>query len=51
MSSAEIARQFGAIAKAATARLTDRSAAAETRVATAHLAKMMAAASAGSRTT
>jgi hypothetical protein len=48
MSLEEIAGQFGAIAKAATARLADRRAAAEARMATAQLAKMMAAASAES---
>jgi hypothetical protein len=48
MSLEEIAGQFGAIAKAATARLAERRARAEMRVAAARLAKMMAAASAES---
>jgi hypothetical protein len=47
----EIAGQFGAIAKAATARLAERRAAAEMRTTTARLAKMMATASAESRMT
>lgn len=50
MSSAEIAGQFGAIAKAATARLAEARVKVEMRAATARLAKMMAAASGESRT-
>ncbi|WP_043366726.1 hypothetical protein [Belnapia sp. F-4-1] len=49
MSLAEITGQFGAIAEAATARLAGARVKEETKAATARLAKMMAAASTGSR--
>jgi hypothetical protein len=51
MSLEEIAGQFRAIAKAATARLAERRARAEMRVATVRLGKIVATASARSQTT